>query len=617
MAANVSRSSGVASLAVFFDADAAASSGSTRPFHHRRYVWDFDDDGAGTWAYSGKSKETADGPLAAHVYETPGTYNATLTVYESGAVIDTDEFEIVVSDPDTVFAGELTICVSDVAHDDFTGAPSGCVELTTDDLADIIGYINADPVRVLLHRGSSWTVAWTVETVLFTADNHGPISIGAYGEGSNPNELGIYENAPVINFSGNLFTCGASGWNGMWDWRIADITFAGDDWDLDGAFFFHTAIDMRQMLCLRCKVTGTHLGIGWSHWRDTSADYIDQVAIFDCDLSRNYYENYVNGERIALMGNHGYDGASAIGGYGYEGAHIVRSQTYKLVISHCKLHSPTIDETNYNAGQILKLHAPAENLINPDGIEGTFRYGGLYSVIQDNVFGAGGLWPIQIGPQTGEVDERVIDLIFERNRLHGDYGTQAYIFSLASFMHLWCTYATMRNNIFDAGSIIESGYNTIGIVVEQRAGTPPQGPIPEHIEIFNNTFYFPTDSGETRFGVTVSAVANDIVARNNGMYFPGGEDAKDAFLVTAGGELDATYNTSDENLMQDPDLLDPANATPLSRDFRLDSDSEWIDAGTTVPVYDEFAGTVRWGTYEMGAYVYGSGVETKLVMVLR
>ncbi|HUW84794.1 MAG TPA: PKD domain-containing protein, partial [Phycisphaerae bacterium] len=81
-----SRTSGIAPLAVFFDAVDPAS-GVLQPtdgdYASLGYAWDFGDPDAGTWSTNGNSRNTAMGYVAAHVYEQPGTYTATLTVTDT------------------------------------------------------------------------------------------------------------------------------------------------------------------------------------------------------------------------------------------------------------------------------------------------------------------------------------------------------------------------------------------------------------------------------------------------------------------------------------------------------------------------------------------------------
>src|SRR5687767_12200509 len=87
-----SRVSGAAPLSVFFDAvDAAAppwKSGVIQPddgdTSSSEYAWDFGDPKSGTWSNSGRSRNVAFGPVAAHVYQNPGLYTAALTVTDRG-----------------------------------------------------------------------------------------------------------------------------------------------------------------------------------------------------------------------------------------------------------------------------------------------------------------------------------------------------------------------------------------------------------------------------------------------------------------------------------------------------------------------------------------------------
>ena len=99
-----SRTSGVAPLSVFFDATTTID-GTLRPFHDLEYRWDFGDTSAGTWANGAQpnvnSKNYATGPVASHVFETPGTYYVTLTALDGTNVATTPlhYITITVQDP--------------------------------------------------------------------------------------------------------------------------------------------------------------------------------------------------------------------------------------------------------------------------------------------------------------------------------------------------------------------------------------------------------------------------------------------------------------------------------------------------------------------------------------
>ena len=120
---NASRTSGVAPLAVMFDAMDATDPSYRREFHSLHYEWTFDDPSSGTWSYSGKSRNQAIGPLAGHLFTRPGTYRVTLTVTNPAGQAATAAVTINVQDPATAYAGTRTTCVS--SRGNFSGCPAG------------------------------------------------------------------------------------------------------------------------------------------------------------------------------------------------------------------------------------------------------------------------------------------------------------------------------------------------------------------------------------------------------------------------------------------------------------------------------------------------------------
>ncbi|MCP4176855.1 MAG: PKD domain-containing protein, partial [bacterium] len=137
---------GTAPFAVFFDA-VDGSSGVLQPesINGRKeyadlfYYWDFGDPGKGNWPESNKSKNHDIGYVASHVYEDPGTYTVTLTVKNMSGSTYTYTQEITVQDPDIVFSGENTICISSTGS--FEGAPAGALQITTSDITEMENYI--------------------------------------------------------------------------------------------------------------------------------------------------------------------------------------------------------------------------------------------------------------------------------------------------------------------------------------------------------------------------------------------------------------------------------------------------------------------------------------------
>lgn len=568
---NASRSSGVAPLSVHFTAGFSASSPTERGFHDNDYSWNFGDSLSGSWGTDNKSKNEAKGPVTAHVFETPGSYTVTLTVRNASGIINIDTFNITVTDPDIVYSGTNTTCICDIANNDFTGCPVGATQVATDDISQIATYAGAGR-RILLHRGSSWT-----SNGVNIPNNTGPMTIGAYGSCSNPDELGICSNAPHITLTEGSF-CHLSN---KQNWRISDIYFTGSADNVIGG-----AIGMQRILLLRLKVAGFNTPIVLSHWKNNADDLIDQIAFVENDISdANINCVYIGSERIALLGNRLYDAI---------GSHVLRVwQAYLGVISHNIISGASVESgTGRHA---LKLHGPSQTVLAAE-TGSALDNPTSYVVVSDNVFGTSGPWPVAIGPQDNASDERISDVIFEKNRIHSDYGTQSTTLVQAS-IHVWGRYFTLRNNIID-GTGSTSWFE--GIVIEQRGIEPT----PLGNEVYGNTIYRSDNGTSSQRGIVISAEANSTIARNNLVSFPNSRWAK-TLIYDFSPDL-----VSSNNLLTDtPGLVDPDNTVPLSRDFNLQSNSAAIGAGTTVPVFDDFYGNTRpqGSAYDIGAYEYLSG----------
>ena len=168
------RISGTAPLAVQFDASATTSSlGSQLPFHHVRYAFSFGDDRGQTWPASGLSKNLqSGGPLAAHVYDLPGTYQVRVRATDQAGGYSERAVTVQVLDPNAVYAGSATICVSGASN--FSGCPSGASRVTS-----LPGGSAYSGRRILLRRGETFG---TIEIP------HGSqnVQVGAFGSGAAP-----------------------------------------------------------------------------------------------------------------------------------------------------------------------------------------------------------------------------------------------------------------------------------------------------------------------------------------------------------------------------------------------------------------------------------------------
>ncbi len=568
-----SRTSGVAPLSVLFTAGFSNSTETSRDFHDLEYSWDFGDSSSGTWGTTGKSKNTATGPVSSHVFESGGTYSVNLTIRDDSGVIDTDTFTITVSEPDVYFSGSDTTCISDTSNNDFAGCPAGATQVTTDDLSEMANYEGSDR-RILLHRGSAWSRSGYIPL----SDNTSTFHLGAYGNCQSPNAQGICANAPRINVSGSQELVYV---NQTMDWRITDITFTGDS---NTASLISAAFDYQRLLVLRVRTTGFRDAISLSHWREDSQDRIAENSIVSSIINEpTGYGTYIGSEKLTYMGNIVSNSRTS---------HILRVwQSYQGVIAHNHLSG-----ASYSTGgglHALKFHGPTESQIGSYAATGN---SGLstrtkFTVVSNNVFGSSGPLMVTVGPQNGTSNENLSDLLIEKNRFYGSFGTQGAAPDVQAGLTISGRYVTARNNVLD-GTGAAGGYRGI-VIGRQGIESTPLGN-----RVYNNTIYKGNASAWEDAGISVGTSARDTIVRNNLVSYP----------ASGNQELLTDYSgnaVSDSNLLvNNAGFVDANNSNALSRDFSLQSSSPAINLGTVVPVFDDIRDVMRTGTYSLGAYHY-------------
>jgi hypothetical protein len=553
-----SRYSGVAPLAVFFDASGTTAATTTRPFHDLEYRWNFGETvapGTGTWATGSRagtsSRNHATGPVAAHVFETPGTYTVAITITDGTSTVVNNCVQIAVLDPDVVFAGTKTICLSSAG--DFTNCPAGATQVTdgTANFPTTVAANIAAGRRILVRRGETWTASTG-----FTLSVTGPGIIGAFGPGGDPK--------PIIQ-AGNtdVFRLSSSSTPGITDWRIMDLEMDGS---LNGTGVcsfgppvtgncsrgFRAGGGFNQLTLLRLSIHDVHngatfsssvLGAGHSLW--------DQLAIVDSSFARAVgggggYLTYLGAARLAYLGNTANDSTAA--------EHVLRViHLSKGVISNNTLSTPA------TAKHVIKMHAPG-------AASGLFTEQG---VISDNkLIGANNSWTVSLEPESASYDQRLRNLIVERNWFTAGVGTQvALILSGAEF--------TIRNNIMDMSGGAAHTCNT----VTQRGIEPA----PTAVRFYNNTCYAGTgDVVATALGTTVT----NITVQNNLASAPGTGTMVSGTGASGLAASNNLFNSTPAALFANPRPSAPAH-------FGLTSKSHAIGFGMIVPVHSDFFGMTR------------------------
>ena len=582
LSVGASRASGVAPLSVFFDASNTVSSATDRPFHDIEYRWNFGEtSGPGTAAWGQgsvpgqSSRNTAIGPLAAHVYETPGTYVVSVSDAANTAAF---ACEITVQDPEVVFAGAKTTCFS--TSGSFSGCPAGANHVTTSDFAAVKdAAASSEARRLLLRRGEKWRATATANFSV-----QGPGTIGAFGAGARP----IVETAPGFAGDAAVISFSSSRTPSMHDWRLMDVTIDGSPNVLTKAYGVGAMGGIDQLTVLRVNPNALRLGVLLSDamldiWNaDPDATRHghhawDQLSIVDMDISNVpqgdpadsstwSYGTYLSGERVFYAGN-------LIDGRGTAGHGVSHNARFtylgKAILSHNTLmHAGPTEHS-------IKLHAAKWGDTGVSGSGGIGKGYTRWVVISDNkIVGAYGGWPVAIGPQDGIRDERGRDIVFERNLNVAGPATQWGAL-------IWFSDVTVRNNIFNMSGALSHG----GVWISQRASFQPPA---NRVEVYNNTFYSPDEDNDF-VAVQLHPTASNAVVRNNLAFAP-----RDSNRVMIQGSGDPNAPLVESNNTRDP-RTDPLFVGPLSTaaGFKLRGDSYAAGAGAEIQVYSDFLSTSR------------------------
>ena len=562
-----SRVTGVAPLAVFFDASTTTVTATTRPFHDLEYRWSFGETtgpGIGTWSTGSRagvgSRNTATGPVAAHVFETPGTYTVTLVAIDGTNEVTENCVQIAVTDPNVVFTGTNTICFSTSAT--FTGCPSGATTVTTSNFAAAISTFQATGKRLLFRSGETWT-STTAASITAT----GPGIVGAFGAGARP----------IVQATGNtILRLSGPGTPTISDWRVMDLELNG--LSMAASIGVEGGGGINQLTLLRLNIHDTGTGILFSQslldfWNSNGSPghtMWDQIAVVDSVISHaiggtSDYAAYMSARRLSWLGNIMDDTTAA--------EHVLRIPfTAKAAISNNTLSKPAAGK------HVLKLHAPT---FGSSGVTG----GGFTEqvVISDNKFtDATSDWSVSIEPQNNTSDERVRDVIVERNWfVSGALNQVALLLSAVDI--------TVRDNICD----MTGGLGHTCVSVAQRGIEPA----PVRVAVLNNTFFSASTGGFV--GLSIGSTASNITLQNNLASAPSATSP--VMLVGTG----ASGLVQSNNLLNNSPGTLFVSATPtVPANFGLAAGSPARDTGfSTVHVFSDFFGQSRpnGGAIDIGA----------------
>jgi hypothetical protein len=581
------RKVGVAPLLMFFDAtgttsNVVTSSGSA--FQDIAYRWDFGDTGSsgtGSWATGSNaghnSNNSATGAVAAHLYVTNGadtTYAVTVTAYD-GTNTASCQLEVTAYDPAAAngFPGTQTTCVYNSAAG--STCPVGAALLQTTSVTGALDSAFGSNRRVLFRCGDKFSGSYTIGSSVSRA------SIGAYGgcEGTSANR-------PVFqNSAGSTISLAA---NDPTDIRIADIDFEDGSGTAQAIAstggLGETQITLYNLTCngmnacyyldqatqsglIQSTATGMASMTG-TYWNSAANNCLNGSAATNCGGSPGYYNVNYN----ALLGN-------SFDGQGASGAGVV--DTVRIAACRlCVIANNTFQNANSN-GAVLKLHSANTSTSQATWI-GQYTE---YVQISDNLFtGAAGPQLVETAPQNPQSDERLRNIVVERNFFRGVAG------GFARQILVSAVNETLRDNVFHvtAGAPAAPQY---GAQVARRGVEP----VPQYVEFYNDTCYALQTMGScVGFdGANFAAPATNSWAQNNLFYNNG---TTTPVAIDTGGGNTVSGNSADS--AADPLVVNASGVLSWIADFQP---TQNYSGGVPVPVWYDALGIAWSPAWSLGA----------------
>jgi hypothetical protein len=543
----------VAPLAMFVDGTETVAAGITSvPFHELHYTWDFGDPGGDPWDYGvNTDRNVAYGPVAAHVYESPGTYTITLDVTDGSETAQTQD-SITVTDPATIFPTTQTILVSNGSITAQDAIDAGCTGATRVESATNLNTVMTSHMaanrRILFKRGDTFTFSATVNI-----GNSGPGIVGAWGSGAAP----IFQCSAAGTFSGRLFQPQT---NVTRHWRFMDF-------EIDRNTNLPTPIRIEpgvtDILMQRVVMDGPNGTMATSSG-SLALPVRYRIFMVDCQFTNHAGTgNFVFWHSL-------YD--SAIIGCTLDnnvsGEHLIRLQYgRKVVISNNYCKSPGV---NFGGKGCITVRGP-ESYDALLAFPAESGHSTQYIVVSDNVLiadtavsGPGGFAPKGRGS-----NEWVHDCIYERN--HVTISDRPMI--------LWSHNVTIRNNIF-----VRTGNSDTEIISVNSDELNVLSSIPDNIFIYNNTFYSPSVTASGAYvielvpsGTPNSGTIGTVYASNNLVYIPNGTGTPTLSFVSI-GTLTAANNSTNAEVLTNPSWV---SGTPAAfADYALGAGSYALGDGS-------------------------------------
>lgn len=547
----MSRSSGTAPLAVFFDATGTTDDGTSNPYHDLDYLWYFGDGNVSNFSYGANTnlnRNRASEPMAAHVYETAGNYSWFLVVWDgSSASIRTGS--ITVTAANTTFSTTNTICVSTSGN--FTGAPSGSTQVTASDFdATLVTYLTSGK-RVLFCGGETFTGSTHTTFTGATAQ------VGSYGTGK-----------AKINWTG---TADNLGWLRVGsiasDFRVTDIEFDGTGTSGQTFMSFQNTAWV-NVLILNSYIHNVSNYLNGVDWAGSggSGFYVINNRFENPDPGSTTDMILVgSGSIVALIGNN-----------------LVQQNVGQQVVRLNAVNKYIVSNNTASGAATTK-----ETI----GIRSSDTETSTYGIVADNDITPGNGY-VGIYASGANTSLGSFDIIYTRNYVHGSAGANSSAIACSAER------VTIRNNVISVSDLDMS----IGIAL---AGTNSGNTLPsKNTWVYNNTIYTSQVTGSfTGINVDTTASTGNIVT-NNLIYSPGitATSVSDSGAV-ATKATNTVEGAGAGSVKTDPGFIN----TSFFTGFRLTSASGYPNTGGTASFpatkVDAFLGQSNNATIRRGAMV--------------
>ena len=489
-----------APASVFVDLTGTTSTATSYPFHELWYEVYYGDPSSGNFSANSlqRSKNHRFGAFTAHLYETAGTYTITIIIKEvaaDGTV--TDEYrttqDVTVYDPTGASGWAVGDRVVYAADNNFTGAPAGTQKYYDNDTYDwdsVAADLNAGKM-VYLKGGNTFVI----DTGLVTGNldnNTGPAYITTWGTGR-----------AILDAEGGAQTVFNFSNGDVSDVRIENL-------ELDGGGGSLPFLSINTLV--GCTDMPTQITVHNCYIHDL-ASHGFRLGFDDGDFGGGVTPN----NQFLIHENETYDTNYGILCRLYKSAILgnkFREQTLKAEGEHCaRLQWLSKSEVADNYAEDAKT---GKHCFTLRGNELTWYLGDIcptntqYVILSGNETSPSQTQaiPFDVSPSNPDYKVLINDILVEGNIIkHHPSGT-------AKLSHYIGIRITVRNNVF----IGPTGSTGVGAVTmdseaQEQSG---YGNEPDHLWVYNNTYYAAGDAANFPFFSTAfGAYIDNVEMRNN------------------------------------------------------------------------------------------------------